>query len=89
MMVETSVGCCSPSGGRGRHEGEGLGKPEAGDAMLGWDGVGPAQGALAGSFPVMKEGNDIGKRCLIPEKPCFNTYFLLLLNNFFFENWKR
>ena len=27
---------------------------------------------------------DIGKRCLILEKPCFDVYFLLTSNNFFF-----
>ena len=38
-------------------KGRGLGKPGAGDSQVGLDGVSPARGALAGRFPVMKEGN--------------------------------
>ena len=32
---------------------------------------------------------DIGKRCLILEKPCFDVYFLLTSNNFFFFKIER
>lgn len=37
-------------------------------------------------IPSHDEGKlDIGKRCFILEKPCFDIYFLLIFNNFFFS----
>lgn len=37
-------------------------------------------------IPGHDEGKlDMGKRCFILEKPCFDIYFLLIFNNFFFK----
>ena len=91
MVVEPHVGCCSPSGGGGHHEAEGLGEVWSRWLRGGIRWGQPCTGSPGREIPSHGGGKcDVEKRFLVLQKLWSDVHFLILLNSFLLKwYWKK